>query len=111
MLLSASIIIDSGTSSHVHSNCSHFTSLSSKSGKVSGFGDGMRKIEGQGKVSLHSKLPKGGTAHLRLQDACFVPNSSPTLISVSCLDEADCYTLFGDGQCISFEKKDHGKFI
>jgi hypothetical protein len=40
-----------------------------------------------------------------------VPNSSPTLISVSRLDEADCYTLFGGGRCVTFENRDNGKLL
>jgi len=33
------------------------------------------------------------------------------LISVPHLDEADCYTLFGNGRCVTFENQDSGKLL
>ena len=33
------------------------------------------------------------------------------LISVSRLDEADCYTLFGGGRCVTFENRDNSKLL
>ena len=109
--LSASHIIDSGTSSHIHSDRSDFSSMNPSNGKIMGFGNGSRKIEGRGSASLDAKLPKGGTAKVKLQDTCFVPNTNPTLISVGRLDDAKCYTLFGHGKCLSFEKDDDGRLM
>ena len=40
-----------------------------------------------------------------------MPNSTPTLLSVSHFDEADCYTLFGDRWCVTFENQDSGKLL
>ena len=109
---SPTAIIDSGTSSHIHSHRADFLNLkSSSSGSISGFGAGKSSIAGRGEAQLLAKLPKGGCARLKLQRACFVPNSSPTLISVSRLDEADCYTIFGDGRCVTFDNDDNGKLI
>lgn len=101
----SSTIIDSGTSSHIHSIRSDFISCStSATGNINGFGDGKKKIEGRGEVHMLAKLPKSGSARLRPKDTCYVPNTSPSLISVSQLDEADCYTIFGKGHCISIRK-------
>lgn len=109
---SSPVIIDSGTSSHIHSNRADFKSLkTSSSGSISGFGDGKSRIEGRGEADLLAKLPKGGCARLKLKNVCYVPDSSPTLISVSRLDEAACYTLFGNGKCVTFSSSDNGKLI
>lgn len=40
-----------------------------------------------------------------------MPNPTPTLISVPCLDDVDCYTLFGHGRCVTFENQDNGKLL
>jgi hypothetical protein len=40
-----------------------------------------------------------------------VPNSTPIHLSVSHFDEADCYTLFGDGWCVTFENQDSSKLL
>ena len=110
--ISPTIIIDSGTTSHIHSNCADFTSLkSSSSGSINGFGDGSRTIEGHREAQLFAQLPTSGCSNLKLQSACFVPDSTPTLISIPRLDDADCYTLFGNGRCVTFENQDNGKFF
>src|SRR6202050_1464308 len=109
---SPTIIIDSGTTSHIHSNCRDFTSLnSSSSGSINGFGEGSRSIEGCGEAQLLAQLPTRGCSNLKLQSTCFVPHSTPTLLSVPRFDEADMYTLFGDGRCVTFKKLDNGKLF
>src|ERR1700728_1923582 len=40
-----------------------------------------------------------------------VPNSTLTLISVPHLDDTDCYMLFGNGCCVTFESLDNGKLL
>lgn len=106
------VIIDSGTSSHIHSIPSDFvTSNPNASGDIRGFGGGRRRIIARGEAHLHATHPKGGTIHLRLKNTCLVPDSTSTLISVSRLDDSGCYTVFGDGKCVTFEKKDSGKFM
>jgi hypothetical protein len=106
---SPTIIIDSGTMSHLHSNCADFKSLkSSSSGLINGFGEGSRTIEGRGEVLLLAQLPTSGHSHLKLQSTCYMSNSTPTLISVPRLDDTDCYTLFGNGRCVTFENLDDG---
>jgi hypothetical protein len=109
---SPTIIIDSGTTSHIHSNRADFTSLkSSSSGSINGFGNGSRTIKGRGEAQLFAQLPTGSCSNLKLQSTCFVPDSTPTLISVPRLDAADCYTLFGNGRCVTFENQDNGKLF
>src|ERR1700677_2702616 len=109
---SLAIIIDSGTTSHIHSDYGNFSSLkSSSSGSINGFGEGSRTIEGRGEAQLHAQLPTGGRSCLKLQSTCYVPNSTPSLISVPHLDDADCYTLFGNGRCVTFENLDNGKLL
>src|SRR5882762_7004511 len=106
------IIIDSGTTSHIHSNHANFKSLkSSSSGSINGFKDGSRMIQGHGEAQLYAQLPTGGQSLLKLQSTCYMPNSTPTLISVPRLDEAGCYTLFGNGRCVTFENRDSGKLL
>jgi len=47
------IIIDSSTTSHIHSNWAHFKSLKSSSSSINVFGDGSRSIQGHGKAQLY----------------------------------------------------------
>ena len=75
------------------------------------FREGSRTIEGYGKALLLAQLPTGSHSHLKLQSTCYVPNSTLTLISVPCLDDVDCYTLFGNGRCVTFENQDDGKLL
>jgi hypothetical protein len=109
---SPTIIIDSGTTSHIHSNRKDFNTLkSSSSGSINGFGEGSRTIEGRGEAQLLAQLPTGGCSRLKLQSTCYMPISTPTLISVPRLDDADCYTLFGNGRCVTFENQDDSKLL
>src|ERR1700691_5764421 len=77
---SPTIIIDSSTTSHIHSDHSDFSSLeSSSSGSINGFGEGSRTIEGRSRAQLHAQLPTSGKSCLKLQDTCNMPNSTSTL--------------------------------
>ncbi|KAJ3834358.1 hypothetical protein F5878DRAFT_645201, partial [Lentinula raphanica] len=106
------IIIDSGTTSHIHSVRSDFTFYHPAiSQKVTGFGSGTMKIAGRGIAVFLARRRNKWPVRLSLKDTAFVPDSSPTLISVSRLDEAKCYTVFGNGKCVSFNKDDAGAFI
>jgi GAG-pre-integrase domain len=40
-----------------------------------------------------------------------VPNSTSTLISAPHLNDTDCYTLFGNSRCVTFENQDDGKLL
>ena len=50
-------------------------------------------------------------SQLKLTNTCYVLHSSPTLISISCLDQNNCYTLFGSGRCVMFDNRDDGKLM
>ncbi|PIL28795.1 hypothetical protein GSI_08839 [Ganoderma sinense ZZ0214-1] len=105
------IVIDSGTSSHVHSRKSDFISVKPTSSSIRGFGDGKTTVAGRGEAQVLASLPDYGCTRLRLMDTCYTPNTSPSLISVSRLDDANCYTLFGNGRCVTFEKQDSGALL
>ena len=54
-----SIIIDSGTSTHIHSACNDFVTLNTSSSSISSFGDGTSKVSSHGTAHIHIKLPSG----------------------------------------------------
>ena len=106
---SSTAIINSSTSTHIHSNCNDFLSLnSSTSCNIKGFRRAKSHVTGCGTALITVQLPSGHKTHLKLTKACLVPNSSPILLSVSCLDQAKFYTLFGDRRCVSFPMDDGG---
>ncbi|KAI0816002.1 hypothetical protein BC628DRAFT_1424366 [Trametes gibbosa] len=62
------VIIDSGTSSHVHSNKSDFVRVRSTNSTIRGFGDGKTPVAGRGEAQLMARLPDFGCTRLRLSD-------------------------------------------
>ena len=105
-------IIDSSTSTHTHSKCNDFSSLdTSTSHNIKGFGGAKSSVTGCGTALITVWLPSICQTHLKLNKACLVPNSSPTLLSVSHLDQAKNYTLFVDGRCVSFPMDDKGRLM
>ena len=110
-LSSWSIIIDSGTSTHIHSAHNDFITLNTSSSSISGFRDGTSKVSSHGTAHIHIKLPSGSWSWLKLTNTCYVPHSSPTLISISCLDQNNCYTLFCNGRCVMFDNRDGGRLM
>ena len=106
-----SIIIDSSTSTHIHSAHNDFITLNTYSSSICGFGDGTSKVSDHGTAHIHIKLPLGSQSQLKLTNTCYVSHSSPTLISVSCLDQNNCYTLFGNGRCVTFDNRDSGRLM
>ena len=111
-LSSPTTIIDSGTSSHIHSECNNFSSLdTSTSHNIKGFGGAKSHVTGHGTALIAVWLPSGRQTCIKLNQACLVPNSSPTLLSVSRLDEAKIYTPFGNGRCVSFPMDDGGRLM
>lgn len=104
-------IIDSGASTHIIADRTSFKSYSPSSGNISGFGNSQSVIAGRGEAQLLASRPTGGTISLKLRDTCHVPSSTLPIVSVSRLDDADCYTLFGAGRSVTFELKDDGQMI
>lgn len=104
-------IIDSGTTTHIHPTRSLFSTYSKSSGRTNGFGAGKSFIDGCGEAHLHGKLPNGKLSLLRLQETYHVPDAKVSLISISHLDHAGCYTIFGNGKLICFEANDQWKLL
>ena len=102
-------IINSGTSTHIHSKHDDFLSLdTSTSHNIKGFGGAKSCVTGRGTALITVWLPSGHKTCIKLDKVCLVPNSSPTLLSISHLEEAKIYTLFGNGRCVSFPMDDGG---
>ena len=105
------VVIDSGTSSHVHSVRSDFAHVRKTKSNIHGFGNGTTTVTGCGEAQLIACLPGRACTRLRLKDTCYTPKTSPSLVSVSRLDAANCYTLFGQGRCVTFERADGGTLL
>ncbi|KAG2062441.1 hypothetical protein BDR04DRAFT_1165239 [Suillus decipiens] len=97
--------------SHIFADWSIFSHYQPSSGKINGFGDGQSTIQGHGNAKILAHLPSGDSASIKLQNSCHVPNSSLSIVSVSQLDDANCYVLFGAGRCIAFESTDNGQMV
>lgn len=64
---SPTIIIDSSTTSHIHSDQSNFTNLkTSSSVSINGFGNGSRMIQGCREAQFYAQLLTGGQSHPKL---------------------------------------------
>ncbi|KAJ3479112.1 hypothetical protein NLI96_g9298 [Meripilus lineatus] len=71
------IIIDSGTTSHIHSIRPDFRTFTPSSGNITGFGAGKSSILGRGTACLVAQLPKGGQSRLLLHNTCHVSGDTP----------------------------------
>ena len=109
---SPTAIIDSGTSSHIHSKRDDFSSLdTSTSHNIKGFGGAQSHVVGHGTALIEVRLPSGQQTHIKLNKSCYIPHSSPTLLSISRLDEDNFYTLFGNRRCVRFPMNDKGRLM
>ena len=105
---SAPIIIDSGTTSHIHNERSDFNSLDKDDvNNITGFGDGAISSSGRGTATLWTKSPgrKGSVNRITLNKAMFVPSSNVSLLSVSRFDKAGCRVEFVNGRCTISDMK------
>ena len=87
------IIIDSGTTSHIHNERSDFSFVDKDdTNNIMGFGDGSVSSSGRGTATVWTKSPgrKGTVNRITLNKAMFVPSSSVSLLSVSRFDKAGC---------------------
>lgn len=97
---SCNIIIDSGTTSHVHPHPDDFISLdTSLQSSITGI-SGKLSTKGRGTVSIMAKTSKTSLLHLHLPDAIYAPNANCSLLSVSRMDQANCRITFEAGHCI-----------
>ena len=104
----APIIIDSGTTSHIHNMRSDFTSLDKDdTNNITGFGDGSVSSSGRGTAIIWTKSSKrkGTVNRITLNKAMYVPSSNVSLLSVSRFDKAGCRVEFLNGRCTISDAK------
>lgn len=99
------IIVDSGTTSHIHPVRSDFSSLdTSDTSQISGI-NGKTLATGRGTFHLPAKRPDGSKSRLKLRDALHAPDAHVTLLSVSRMDSAGCRIVFADGKCTITDRR------
>ena len=102
------IIIDSGTTSHIHNERSDFSFLDKDdTNNITGFGDGTISSSGRGSAIVWIKSPrhKNSVNRITLSKAMFVPSSGVSLLSVSRFDKAGCRIEFANGRCTISDAK------
>jgi hypothetical protein len=104
-------LIDSGTTSPIHREHSDFSTIAPESGSVVGFNQQQSCIRGHGTVRLAVASPSGGVNTVDLSQTLLIPEAKDLLLSIWCLDQAKCYTLFGAGCSVVFHLDDGGKFF
>ena len=98
--LKCGVIVDSGTSSHFCPDKSKFINLRPLKGQnIHTTNDGVIPACGIGNVSIELSNGSGKTKCI-LNDTIYAPDMAFTLISVSCLDLANCSMTFTGSQCI-----------
>ncbi|ESK95281.1 gag-pol polyprotein [Moniliophthora roreri MCA 2997] len=108
---SKSFIIDSSSSTHLHSSRSDFATYSATPGVITGVGQGKLPIVGQGEAHIPAKSKAGHSSKVKLKHTAFVPDASASLISVARMDEDGCYTIFGNGKSLCFQLNDSGELL
>ncbi|KAI3615434.1 gag-pol polyprotein [Moniliophthora roreri] len=104
-------IIDSGSSTHLHSSRSDFATYSATPGVITGVGQGKLPIMGRGEAHIPAKSKAGHSSKVKLKHMAFVPDASASLISVARMDEDGCYTIFGNGKSLCFQLNDSGELL
>jgi len=102
------IIIDSGTTSHIHNERSDFNFLDKDdTNSITGFGEGSVSSSGRGSATVWTKSPghKSSVNRITLTKTMFVPSSNVSLLSVSRFDKAGCRIEFANGRCIISDAK------
>jgi len=96
------IIINSGTTSHIHNERLDFDFLDKDNTNIiTGFGDGSIASSGRGTATFWTKATgqKGTVNRIALMKMMYVPSSSVSLLSVSRFDKAGCRIKFANGRC------------
>jgi len=96
------IIIDSGTTSHIHNKRSDFNFIDKDdTNDITGFGEGSVLSSGRGTATVWTKSPghKGAVNRIALKKTMYVPSSNVSLLSVSRFDKAGCRIEFANGRC------------
>jgi len=102
------IIIDSGTTSHIHNERSDFNFLDKDdTNSITGFGDGSISSAGRGSATVWIKSPghENSVNRITLTKTMFVPSSNVSLLSVSRFDKAGCRIEFANGRCTISDAK------
>jgi transposase InsO family protein len=105
---STPIIIDSGMTSHIHTERSDFDYLDKDdTNSITGFGNGSVSSSGRGTAVIWTKSPqrKDSVNRLSLTKALYVPSSNVSLLSVSKFDKAGCRIEFANGRCTISDAK------
>ena len=87
------IIIDSGTTSHIHNVRSDFEFIDKDdTNKITGFGDSSVSSSSRGNATVWTKSSGGKNSinRITLKKTMFVPSSNISLLSVSRFDKAGC---------------------
>ncbi|EEB88881.1 hypothetical protein MPER_13095 [Moniliophthora perniciosa FA553] len=108
---SKSFIIDSGSSTHLHSSRSDFATYSTAPGVITGVGQGKLPIVGRGEALIPTKSKAGCKSKVKLKQTAHAPDASVSLISVARMDEDGCYTIFGNGKSLCIQLDDGGDFL
>ena len=96
------IIIDSGTTSHIHNVRSDFEFIDKDDmNTITGFGDSSVSSSGRGNATVWTKSSGGKNSinQITLKKTMFVPSSNVSLLSVSRFDKAGCRVKFANGRC------------
>ena len=102
------IIIDSGTTSHIHNEHSDFDFLDADDmNNITGFGDRSIASSGRSTATFWMKPPglKGTVDRIALTKMIFVPSSNVSLLSFSRFDKAGCRVEFTNGCCTISDAK------
>ena len=102
------VLIDSGTTSHIHNARSDFDFLDKDdTNNITGFGDGTISSSGRGTATYWSNAtgPKGTVDRIALTKTMYVPSSNISLLSVSRFDKAGCRVEFVNGRCTISDAK------
>ena len=90
-------LADSGTSSHIATQCEMFVTFNPEPSKVGGFGEDMAlEATGRGTVTLMSTVD-GQQIHTTLQDVLYVPKALNCLLAVGKIDAKGGIMNFADG--------------
>ena len=91
-------LADSGTSSHIATQCEMFVTFNPEPSKVAGFGENMAlEATGRGTVILTSTVD-GQSIHTTLQDILYVPKTLNCLLAVGRIDAKGGIMNFADGK-------------
>ena len=91
-------ITDTGTSSHIATQCDMFTTFNPEHSHVGGFGEDMGlESMGRGTVSLLTSVD-GKPIHTTLQDVLYIPKATNCLLAIGRIDTKGGMAKFSNGK-------------